>query len=90
MAILADAKTKFGELPKPTLVRKVDVVVAEADADELYDYIYEKAHIGRPRGGAIWLSALSLTSPFALLGGCAGRKILAPVELRCRAANSRA
>lgn len=66
LAILADAKTKFGELPKPTLVRKVDVVVAEADADELYDYIYEKAHIGRPQGGSIWLSALSLTSPFAL------------------------
>jgi nitrogen regulatory protein PII len=66
LAVLTDAKTKFGELPEPVLVRKVDVVVAEADADELYDYIYEKAHIGRPQGGSIWLSALSLTSPFAL------------------------
>ena len=66
MMVLADAKTKFGELPKTTLIRKVDVVVVESDADELYDYIYEKAHIDRPRGGAIWLSALSLTSPFAL------------------------
>ena len=66
IAILADAKPKFGELPKPTLIRKVDVVVAEAEADELYDYIYEKAHIGRPQGGSIWLSALSLASPFAL------------------------
>jgi hypothetical protein len=26
MAVLADARTKFGELPEPTLVRKVDVV----------------------------------------------------------------
>ena len=68
LAILADAKPKFGELPKPTLVRKVDVVVAEADADELYDYIYEKAHIGRPQGGSIWLSALTLASPFAFPG----------------------
>ena len=68
IAILADAKPKFGELPKPTLIRKVDVVVAEAEADELYDYIYEKAHIGRPQGGSIWLSALSLASPFALPG----------------------
>jgi len=30
LAVLAEARTKFGELPKPTLVRKVDVVVAEA------------------------------------------------------------
>jgi len=68
LAILADAKPKVGELPKPTLVRKVDVVVVEADSDELYDYIYEKAHIGRPQGGSIWQSALSLASPFALPG----------------------
>lgn len=68
LAVLADAKTKFGELPEPTLVRKVDVVVPEDDADDLYDYIYEKAHIGRPRGGAIWLGALTVASPFALPG----------------------
>lgn len=66
LEILADARTKFGELPEPTLVRKVDVVVPEADADELYDYIYEKARIGRPGGGAIWLRALTIASPFAL------------------------
>jgi hypothetical protein len=69
MAVLADARTKFGELPEPTLVRKVDVVVPEADADDLYDYIYEKARIGRPQGGAIWMRALTLSSPFALPEG---------------------
>ncbi len=42
------------------------MVVPEADADELYDYIYEKAQIGRLNGGVIWLSASTLTSPFAL------------------------
>jgi len=30
MAVLADARTKFGELSEPTLVRKVDVVVPES------------------------------------------------------------
>jgi hypothetical protein len=69
MAVLADAKTKFGELPEPILVRKVDVVVPEADADALYDYIYAKARIGRPQGGAIWMGALTLTSPFSLPEG---------------------
>jgi hypothetical protein len=66
LAVLADARTKYGELPEPTLVRKVDVVVPEAEADDVYDYIYQKANIGRPQGGAIWQTALSLTSPFTL------------------------
>jgi len=66
LAVLADARTKFGELPEPVLARKVDVVVPEADADALYEYIYEKARIGRPEGGVIWLGALTATSPFVL------------------------
>ncbi len=68
MGILAEVRTKSGDLqlPEPTLIRKVDVVVPESDADELYDYIYEKARIGRPEGGAIWLGALALASPFTL------------------------
>ena len=64
LAVLADAKTKFAELPQPVLIRKVDVVVPENEADELYDYIYDKAGIGRPQGGIMWLNALSLVSPF--------------------------
>ena len=68
LAVLADARTKFGKLPQPNLVRKVDVVVPSADADALYDYIYEKARIGRPQGGLILLAALTLTSPFSLPG----------------------
>lgn len=63
-----DAKTKFGELPEPTLVRKVEVVVPEANADDLYDYIFEEAQIGRPQGGVIWLATLNLASPFDLPG----------------------
>ena len=66
VAVLTDAKTRFGELPQPTLTRKVDVVVLEEQADELYDYIYATANIGRPEGGAIWQMALSLTLPFTL------------------------
>jgi hypothetical protein len=66
LAVQAQARTKFGELPEPVLVRKVDVVVPESDADELYNYIYEKAHIGRPQGGVIWQGALTLASPFVL------------------------
>jgi len=63
---VVEARTKFDELPQPILVRKVDVVVPEDKADELYDYIYEEANIGRPQGGVIWQATLTLTSPFAL------------------------
>ena len=66
LAILADTRTQFSALPEPTLTRKVEVVVPEADADDLYDYIFEKAQIGRPRGGVIWLGALNIALPFAL------------------------
>jgi hypothetical protein len=66
LAILADARPRFGALPEPILTRKVEVLVPESDADDLYDYIFEKAQIGRPQGGVIWLGALYLASPFAL------------------------
>lgn len=66
LAVLADARTKHGELPEPRLVRKVDVLVASSDADELYNYIYETANIGRPGGGVIWLEPVTLASVFEL------------------------
>ena len=65
LAILADARTKFGKLPQPVLVRKIDVVVPEDKANELYDFIYVTAKIDRPEGGAIWQVTVPLASPFA-------------------------
>jgi len=66
LAMLEDARTEHGDLPEPRLVRKVDVLVAAADADDLYDYIYATANIGRTRGGAIWLGPVTLASEFEL------------------------
>lgn len=66
LAVLADAKTKFDELPQPVLIRKVEVVVPENDADELYDYIYVTAGIGCPQGGLMWLNSSTLASPYNL------------------------
>lgn len=34
LAVLVDARTRFGKLPQPSLDRKVDVVVPEDDADD--------------------------------------------------------
>lgn len=66
LAVLEDARTKHGDLPEPVLVRKVDVLVAAADADDLYDYIYATANIGRAGGGTICLGPVSLASEFEL------------------------
>ena len=69
LAVLADAKTTFDELPEPALIRKVEVVISANDADDLYDYIYETANIGRPQGGVIWMAPLAMVSPFDLPDG---------------------
>lgn len=66
LAVLEDAMTKHGDLPEPRLVRKVDVLVTAADADELYDYIYTTANIGRTGGGTIFLGPVSSASEFHL------------------------
>jgi nitrogen regulatory protein PII len=75
LAMLEDARTEHGDLPEPRLVRKVDVLVTAAVADELYDYIYAAANIGRTGGGTIWLGPVSIAAEFKLPAGV-------PVEAR--------
>lgn len=74
LEVLADADTRYGDLPEPTLVRKVDVVVPAAEADALFDYIYEMADIGRVGGGTIWLGEITLASAYALPEGVPDEK----------------
>jgi hypothetical protein len=69
MDVLADAKVKPGTLPDAYLVRLVRVVVPEAEADALFAYIYETAHIGRAGGGVIFQSALITATPYVLPEG---------------------
>ena len=71
---MRDAKSKRGRLPEPTLARIVKVVVPETEAHTLFDYIYEKARIGRPGGGLIFLEALTISTPFALPEGVPDEK----------------
>lgn len=74
LEVLADADTKYGELPEPTLVRKVDVVVPAAEADALFDFIYEMADIGRVGGGEIWLGEVTVASDYILPEGVPDEK----------------
>lgn len=66
LAALSDAETRFGDLPEPALVRKVDVLVPADTADALFEYIHEKAGIGSFGGGVIWLGEVSMASDYIL------------------------
>ncbi len=65
-AALRGSLTKKGRLPEPILVKMVNVVVDEAEAEALFDYIFEKARIGRPGGGVIFLGQPIRSMPFSL------------------------
>jgi nitrogen regulatory protein PII len=69
IAMLADARTPFHQLPEPELVRKVEVIVPADKAEEMFEFIYEKANIGQPKGGAIWQAELGDCSPYILPQG---------------------
>lgn len=71
MGNLADAKVKPGMLPDTSMARIVRVVVAESEADALFEFIYEKARVGRDGGGVVLQNALAAATPFALPEGVA-------------------
>ena len=66
MSSLADANIKPGTLPDTFMARLVTVVVPESEADVLFDYIYEKARVGRDGGGAVLQSELATSTPYSL------------------------
>ena len=63
---LRSVKSKKDTLPESNLVKIVEVVVDENEADELFDYIYETAGIGQQGGGAIFMSALPRATLYTL------------------------
>lgn len=74
IAVLADAKTKPGELPEPNLAKMVSIVVDESRADELFDYIYTTANLGRPGGGTMFMGGEINATPFYLPEGLPDEK----------------
>lgn len=44
----------------------LNVVVSAAEADEIFEYLYDTARIDRPHGGLIYMTGLGYTTPFVL------------------------
>lgn len=50
---LQAAKTRKGKLPEPTLYRILTIIATEAEADDVFDFVHEKAQIGQPGRGVL-------------------------------------
>lgn len=65
-ASLFEARTKSGELPEPHFARLIEVIVPAAEADEVFDFIFEAADLGRPGAGVIYMAPSLGASSFSL------------------------
>ncbi|WP_295449278.1 hypothetical protein [uncultured Thiodictyon sp.] len=70
-AMPREASARRGQLPEPSLVRLVTIVVAAAEADALFDRIYAHAQLHRPEGGTLLMTPLTFATPFMLPEGLA-------------------
>ncbi len=71
MGALTNANAKSGTVADTYMGRMVRVVVPAAEADALFEYICEKARIGRDGGGVVFQNALATSTPFTLPEGVA-------------------
>ena len=69
MSILAKAKTRRGKLPEPALTRVVEILVAEADAEQVFEYVCQNANIDQIGGGLVMLSPVPFCTAYSLPAG---------------------
>ncbi len=69
MNILASAAVNPGTLPETSLAKIVRIIVPQAEAEEYFNYIYDKAEIGRAEGGVIFQGDLSHCTIYTLPEG---------------------
>ena len=65
-AALGDARTKRSKLPASILVKLIDVIVDEEQADTVFEFIFERANLAQPGRGAMWQAPLLGGTRFVL------------------------
>jgi len=65
-ASLFEARAKVGTLPQPHFSHLIEVVVSQADADALFDFIFRKAGLDKPGAGIVFMAPLHAASHFSL------------------------
>ena len=66
IAMLRPGEARPGKLPESELVRLVEVIVPESDAEALFAYIFEKAEIDRAGGGIMWMGQRISSTQYVL------------------------
>ena len=66
MNIIASAAVNPGTLPETSLAKIVRIVVPQTETEDYFNYIYDKAEIGRVGGGVIFQNDLSHFTSFSL------------------------
>lgn len=74
MAILESVLSRPGVASGDMMVKLVNVIVEEASAEQLFDYVYEKANIGRPGGGVVCMDGDITATPYSLPEGVPDEK----------------
>ncbi len=55
IAMLRPGEAKPGKLPESELIRMVEIIVPESNAEELFAYVFDAAEINRAGGGIMWM-----------------------------------
>jgi hypothetical protein len=55
---LQTAKTRLGKLPQAALYQILTIIVTEAEADDVFDFVRDKAQIGQPGRGTLFQTKL--------------------------------
>ena len=66
IAMLQRSEAKPGKLPESELVRMVEIIVPESDAEDLFAYIFDIAKINKAGGGIMWMGHRILSTRYLL------------------------
>jgi hypothetical protein len=66
IAMLRPGEAKPGKLPESELIRMVEVIVPESDAEELFAYVFDAAEINRAGGGIMWMGEKIMSTQYEL------------------------
>ncbi len=68
-SITAEARTRPGRLPEPVIVRKVEILVPEDRADELFELVCRHANLTAIGRGVVWQTAAPFCTGYELPEG---------------------
>ena len=68
-SVAAESRTKPGKLPHPVMGRLVEILVAETDAEDVFDFVCRLAVSEDQDGGVVWQIPAPFCTPYELPEG---------------------